>query len=232
MADPGGNARACRLSGPQLPKSVTGLIRAMRAFGAGDPRPLDAWDQERFPILKHVLDVWARDTDLGDRLALRIVREAFFALRAGREVRSELSWMAGVALRGRAEILSRERSLDGQITDDIEGSAEEPIDEMMRREDRERVRRAIATLPNDYRVALTLRYLLDCTEVQAAAHLQDSLGIGLEAARRLLRGGRAMVKFVLEGGDPPRTVCGDPRREGKKTGKIRTPPPPFPEHRG
>jgi len=234
MADPGGK-RARRSPGLRLPKSVAGLLEAMRALLVGDSRPFDAWNRKGFPILRHVLKAWARGEDLGERLAYRIVREANRALSAGQEIRSELSWMATVAVRGRAEILTRERPIGDPLPDDVQAPAAEPIDELVREEDRERVRRAIEILPTNHRDALTLRYIIDLSEAELAARLKSWRGIGLPATRWLLKEGRDMVKLVLTGGDPrtafPARYARD-KKSPNNPGPKPIPPPPFSEHRG
>lgn len=211
----GGSASDRRQSRLRFPRSVEGLVDAMRAFTAGDARPLDAWHREQFPILNDVIHAWTRDADLSDRLACRIMRQAFFALRAGREIRSELSWVAGIAIRGRAEIRARDRPRAGRLPDVVQGPWGDPIDDLIRREDRERVRGAIASLPTKYRLALTLRYLLDRTEPDVATYLEEGFGIRLEGTRSILKRGREMVRTALEGRDPPRVSRYPPRKKAK-----------------
>lgn len=211
-------------------RSVAGLMDAMRALVAGNPRLFDAWNRQKFPILTHVLVAWARSEDIGERLAYRIVREAHRTLSAGPEIRSERPWMAAVALRGRAEILNRERPLGEPLPADFRDRAGEPIDEMARQEDRERVRRAIEILPTNYRDALRLRYILDLSEAEVAAHFKARRGIGLPATRWLLKEARAMVKLILGGGDPrtafPARYARGQRKSANPPSKP-IPPPPF-----
>ena len=111
MADHGGKARGRRSSGLRLPRSVGGLIQAMRAVAAGDAAPLEAWHRERFPILRDVLEAWTADALLADRLASRVVSEVFRAVRAGRDsgIHAEIAWMAGVAWRTRARMRRDQR---------------------------------------------------------------------------------------------------------------------------
>jgi len=235
MADPGGYVPSRRPSGLRLPESVAGLLEVMWALAVGDSRSFNTWNRKAFPILRHVLKAWARGEDLGERLAYRIVREANRALSAGHEIRSELSWMATVAVRGRAEILTRECPIGDPLPDDVQAPAGEPIDKLVRDEDRERVRRAIKILPTNYRDALTLRYIVDLSESEVAARLKSWRGIGLPATRWLLKQGRAMVKLVLNGGDPraafPARYARD-KNEPNNPGPKPIPPPPFSELNG
>lgn len=230
MADRRGKARVRHPSGPRLPKSVAGLMEAMRAVVAGDCRSLEAWDRGRFPILKDIVGTWARDTDLGDRLACRIVSEAFRVVSAGQEeIRSELAWMASVALRGRAEILTREAP-SNPLPADVRASAAEPIEELIRQEGREQVRRAIRILPTRHRLPMTLHYIVGLSEAEVAAYLKSGRGIGLPATRWLLKEGREMVKLILNGGDPrkafPARYARD-RRKSEKSDPETYPPSPL-----
>jgi DNA-directed RNA polymerase specialized sigma24 family protein len=221
------NGRPMR-GGPRLPHGVEGLIEALRALDDRDSRPLEAWDRERFPILGSALRAWERDAALADRLACRIVREAFSALRVGGEIRSERSWMAAVARRGRAEILERERPIGDPLPADLRAPQGEPIDELIRREECERVRRVIAGLPTKHRLALTLRHLLDRTEAEVAGYMGEHFRIGLQRTREILREGRAMVRTGLVGRNPRAAHPSRYARE-RKTREISTPHPPFSE---
>jgi DNA-directed RNA polymerase specialized sigma24 family protein len=179
------------------------LIEAMRAHQANDPLPLDTWDRDTFPILRRALACWARDIDLGARLACRVMRAAFRAVRAGSKIRCERSWMAGVVRRGRAKILTRERQgRTMPLPDDVEARATEPIVALARLETCDRVRRAIARLPMKYEVLLSQRYILDHSERETAAHAERRFGIRLEATRSRLKKGREMVRIAVKGGDP------------------------------
>lgn len=186
--------------GLHLPESVVGLVDGMRAYVSGNPTPLVMWGDLRLPILRRVLALWTGDVELGDSLAMRVVSEAFLGARRGRVIRSELPWMAAVAVRGRAAIL-RERQVECRLGSDIEAGAHEPLDDLARQEDRERVRAAIRTLPSSYEVALTMHYVVGCTETEVAAYFKMWRGIGLPATRRILREGRAMIKLAFEGKD-------------------------------
>lgn len=220
MTDHRGGARGRPSSGLRLPRTVGGLIHAMRAAVAGDAAPLEAWDRDRFPILRQVLEAWTSDALLADRLASHVVREVFRAVIAGRdaEIHAEIAWMTGVAWRTRARIRRDERPFGEPLPPHVKGSGADPLDELIRQESRERIRGVIAILPAKYRLALRFRYVYDLSEPEVVAALNPLLGIGLAGTRRILRLGREMVKTGLQGRNP-RTVF--PARYTRDEGKNR-----------
>jgi DNA-directed RNA polymerase specialized sigma24 family protein len=137
--------------------------------------------------------------------------------------------MAAVARRGRAEIREREQPIGDPLPADLRAPQQiEPVDELTRREECERVRRLIAALPTKHRLGLTLRYLLDRTEAEVAAYLKEHFGIGLQRTREILREGREMVKTGLAGRNPRVAHPGRFARE-RKIREISTPLPPLSE---
>lgn len=89
--------------------------------------------------------------------------------------------------------LSRERKRQAPADEAVGVAAVEgrPEDEALRREDRERVRRAVAELPELYRVPVVLRYFsgLSLEEIAGVTGRSSStIGVQLLRARALLRG--------------------------------------------
>lgn len=204
MADAKKNTRRRRVPGPLLPTSTTGLLAAMRALAADNPMPIDAWHRERSPILRDALQAWTKCVNLADRLVSKIVAAAWEAVRTGRDlrVRTEIGWMAGVARRARAKILQHERPIGDPLPPDLSASAPSPLDHLIREENRQRVARVIAILPERHRLAVTLRHILDFPETEVAAVIEQSFGIRFEGTRQILKDGRDMVRVGLEGRDP------------------------------
>jgi len=235
MADAEKNARR-RRAGLRLPESIAGLLGAMQAEAAGDPKLLAAWDLEQSPALMGALEGWTGDTNLADRLLARIVAAAWLAVRTGRDhrIRTEIGWMAGVARRARARIRRDERPIGHPLAHELQASVPDPLDELIRTEDRERVVRVIATLPERHRLAVTLRHIRGFSEADVAAAVERSFGIRFEGTRQILKDGREMVRIGLRGRNLSAEYPNRYARERKSENPAPkyTPPPLFREHRG
>ncbi len=230
---PGGNvsehetiARRGR-GGIRLPRHVGGLIDAMRAVVTrGDSRPLEVWDRQRFPVLRGAIEAWTGDALLADRLASRIVKAAWDAVKKGRDpkIRAENAWMTVVARRTRTKIRRDDRPIGSPLPPDLRAPAPDPLDELIRREDHGRVRRAIALLPGRHGFAVTLRYLHEFAEAEVAAVFERSFGIRLEGTRQILKNAREMVKTALEGRDPRVEY---PNRYAREKKSLKNSPPKY-----
>lgn len=208
--------------GPRLPRSVGGLLEAMRAAVSGDSRPLEDWDRHRRPALMKALEAWTEDALLSDRLVSHIVEATWTAVETGRdvEIRSEIAWMAGVARRSRASFQRDQRPIREPLPTSVRAPAISPLAELIHREDRDRIRRVIAILPERHRLAITLRHVNDLSEADVAEIVGRIFKVGFDATRKLLREGRQMVRVGLEGLDPrgvyPRRYARDKKRESER----------------
>jgi RNA polymerase sigma-70 factor (ECF subfamily) len=127
-----------------------------------------------------------------------VVQETFVkAWRLRRKVRKAErfeAWIASIARNAALDILRRRRSVPLDEGGDFPSEESAPgsgLDESTRDAC---VHRALATLPEHYRVALSLRYLegMDCRAVETAMGLSNGalrgiLGRALETLRRALR---------------------------------------------
>lgn len=188
--------------GLHLPDAVGGLVQAMRACVEGDLVPLESRNLKRFPILRGSLEAWTHNPDLGDRLACGVVQAAFQAASAGREIHKEAPWMAKVARHLRARIRRDDRQIGVPLAADVNSPVQDPLDALIRQENRDRVRRVIAILPPKYRFPMRVRYVHGLTEADTASLIETIHGTRAEGTRWILKEGRKIVRTGLEGGDP------------------------------
>lgn len=93
---------------------------------------------------------------------------------------------------GRAAMRERARRAPADAALDVAGREGMPEDEAIRREERERVRQAVAALPELYRTPVVLRYFsgLSLEEIaQLTGRSASTVGVQLLRARALLREG-------------------------------------------
>ncbi len=91
---------------------------------------------------------------------------------------------------GRARTRERARTTSVDVVIDIPAATPAPHDHAIAREDRERVRSAVARLPELYRVPVVLRYFSDLSIEEIAALVgrpASTVGVQLLRARALLR---------------------------------------------
>lgn len=115
-----------------------------------------------------------------------------------------LGWLLNIA-RSRAIDRLRARRRSAQVTERLQEEppsfpleSRDPEQEAIRSEKRERVRRALAELPQDQRWALELAYFLGLSQSQIA----ERLGLPLGTIKTRLRLGLEKLRRELGGGEP------------------------------
>ncbi|TNE42540.1 MAG: RNA polymerase sigma factor [Alphaproteobacteria bacterium] len=103
------------------------------------------------------------------------------------------TWMHRVAMNACLDRLRKKREVTGQEIPDRPDSRPNAIDQMVERERSQRVRTAIADLPDRQRAALTLCHYHGLSNKEAA----DSLSISVEAIESLLARARRSLRSAL-----------------------------------
>lgn len=187
-----------------------------RDAGRGDPGASDSCDVGRLrhddavrqafadaalPRLWRLASFLARS----DEEAAELCQEAFAAFWASLDrtlPRDPLAWLLRI-LRNRwrkqaRDAASRRRlaaSESGSIDAARDVRAQEPGDRAALGEERERIRRAVAALPERYRVAVAMRYWGDCDH----ATIGRALGVPAALARWRVHEGRRRLHRALRG---------------------------------
>lgn len=115
---------------------------------------------------------------------------------------------------GRAATRDRARRAPADAALDVPGREGMPEDEAIGREERERIRRAVARLPDLYRTPVVLRYFsgLSLDEIaQVTGRSASTVGVQLLRARRLLRLALGAADPSIPSGGPA-NVPGGPAR--------------------
>jgi DNA-directed RNA polymerase specialized sigma24 family protein len=187
----------------RLPIAVEGIIDAVRQSERGDASALETWHRAGYPILLSVLARWSKHDQHAGHLAGEISEQALTAVRKGHAIRSERGWMARIASRGLARLLSSDKTtpLPADLNQ-LPAATAQPLLVLIREENRARVRTAIAGLPTEYKFVLTLRYISGRTEQDTCARTEKRYGIGRGGTRCRLQAGLEMVKITLEGRSP------------------------------
>ena len=142
---------------------------------------------------------------LGDRQdAEDVVQEAFVAAHGSLarldEPAAFVGWLRGIGRHGCLRRLRRRDVEPSSAVSEWPGAAEAPVEAAARTEGRTRALAAVRALPPRLREAVTLFYLCECTQAEAAAFLGlpvSTLNDRLHQARVLLR--RRFVTMVGQG---------------------------------
>ena len=165
---------------------------AIRARGVTFDDVVSGFQDEVFGLALRMTGDRDAAGDVTSRVFLKAYR-AFDRFEPGRPLRN---WLLTIAVR---EAISEGRRVTRELTHRGPQSAgetvaapsgEEPEARAVEREERERIRRAVAALPDLYRVPVVLRYFNDLTldEIaQVTARPPATVGVQLLRARALLR---------------------------------------------
>jgi RNA polymerase sigma-70 factor (ECF subfamily) len=136
------------------------------------------------------------DRDAADDVSARVFLKAYRAYDRFEPSRPLRNWLLTIAVReaiseGRRSTRERARRGPQAAAQSVAApSREEPEARAMEREDRERIRRAVAALPELYRVPVVLRYFNDLSVdeiAQVTARPRSTVGVQLLRARAMLR---------------------------------------------
>ncbi len=220
------------LSRPSLPDDTDGLLAALGKADGRDRKPLEEWFERSGPLVIEALVVAGLDRQGARDLLGDMMREAFLAVRSGREVRSELGWLSGLAKR-LDEKEDKERSKVLEAPTDGRAGGADPSEEAARADAlahaRERIRAAAALLPPPYREVAILQGIEGKTreEIRAAlnrirpATLRQPVSI--ETVRTYIKVMHEMMAVALAGLDPRNFW---PGKYLRKDPWILPPPPP------
>lgn len=105
-----------------------------------------------------------------------------------------LTWMCRVATNQCLDILKRKGPIYSDAVPDIEDGRASAVEILSADDDASKVRRAMATLPNTQRAAITLCYFDELSQKEAAT----ILGVSVKAYESLLSRGRKKLRDALE----------------------------------
>jgi RNA polymerase sigma-70 factor (ECF subfamily) len=188
--------RAVFAEEPTLQDSLAELIDPMSRGDEGALSALyDATSRRVFGLALHIL----RDREAAEEATLETYMQVWrLAHRYNPAKGSVMSWLLACArsraidlLRARMRQAQREEPLEEAV--DLRASDEGPEIEWQRAEEGVRVRRALASLPPEQRLAIETAYFMGCSHTQVAEVLGQPLGTvktrirtGLTALRRAL----------------------------------------------
>jgi len=170
-----------------------------RAFAR--PRPLTFADavrehqDELFGVALRILG----DRDAAQDATSRALLKAFRAWDRYDQSRPVRHWLLRIVANeaislGRERTRDRERSASADAALDTADHAPLPDESVVAREERERVRRAVAGLPELYRVPVVLRYFSELSVDEIATITgRPSSTVGVQLLR-----GRALLRMALE----------------------------------
>ena len=171
-----------------------------RAFAR--PRPVTfadavrAHQDELFGVALRILG----DRDAAQDATSRALLKAFRAWERYDQTRPVRHWLLRIVANeaislGRERTRDRDRSASADAASDTADRAPLPDESVVAREERERVRRAVAGLPELYRVPVVLRYFSELSVDEIASLTgRPASTVGVQLLR-----GRALLRIALEG---------------------------------